>query len=149
MPAPTHGKSRSPIYNTWRGMIGRCKNPSDRYYHNYGGRGISVCTEWQDASTFIEWALANGWQEGLQIDRIENNKNYEPSNCRFVTRTVNCRNMRSNQLLTFRGITQPISAWAEETHVPHGTIRSRLRRGWTVEHALTLAAQKGRKPCHD
>lgn len=146
MPAPTHGQSRHPIYNTWRGMIGRCKHRSNRYYHNYGGRGIRVCEEWQDAFTFIIWAMANGWQEGMQIDRINNDGNYEPSNCRFVSRTDNCRNSRSNHLLTFRGVTKPISAWADEYSIPQATIRSRTRRGWTAEQALTYPAQKGKKP---
>jgi hypothetical protein len=146
MPAATHGKTRTPIYNTWRGMVGRCNNPSDIYYHNYGGRGIAVCNEWQDASTFIAWALANGWEEGLQIDRIDNDGNYEPGNCRFVTRSENCRNMRSNRLLTFRGATKPISVWAEQLSIPEGTIRSRTRRGWTPEQALTLCPQRGKKP---
>lgn len=145
MPAKTHGLSEHPIYNTWRGMIDRCYRPSTRWYCNYGGRGIAVCSEWREAATFIAWALPK-WSKGAQIDRIDNDGDYTPVNCRFVTRTENCRNMRSNLLLTFRGITQPISAWSEDTGITEGTIRSRTRRGWTAEQALTLAPRRGKKP---
>lgn len=141
-----HGCANTKIYNTWRGMIGRCRSPSNRWYCNYGGRGITVCQEWQDASTFIQWALMNGWKEGLQIDRINNDGNYEPSNCRFVTRKSNGRNTRNNHLLTHNGITQPIIAWSEQTGVHYGTIQSRLRRGWTPEQIFTLSLQRGKKP---
>jgi hypothetical protein len=76
-------------------MIYRCENPKEKEYHNYGGRGISVCDEWRgNVEKFIEWALQNGYREGLQIDRMNNDGNYEPTNCRFVTPMQNCQNTR-------------------------------------------------------
>lgn len=137
---------RHSLFNTWRGMIGRCKYETDRWYHNYGGRGITVCSEWHDSLVFATWAIENGWEEGLHIDRIDNDGNYCPENCRFVTRSENMRNCRSNRMLTYNGVTQPIVAWAEQTGVHHGTIRSRLRRGWTPEQIFTLSPQRGKKP---
>lgn len=141
-----HGQTGHPLYNTWRGMIGRCDRETDRWYRNYGGRGISVCPEWYDFRVFFEWALKNGWAAGLQLDRKENNKNYCPDNCRFVTRIENMRNCRSNRLLTFEGRTLPVAAWAEQYDINAGTIRSRLRRGWSAEQIFTLAPQQGKRP---
>lgn len=141
-----HGMSNHPLYNMWRGMIGRCDYTSNAWHKNYGGRGISVCPQWYDFRVFSKWALSNGWSAGLQIDREENDGNYCPDNCRFVTRTKNMRNCRSNRLLTFEGQTQPVSEWAEQTGMNADTIRSRLRRGWTPEQIFTLASQRGKKP---
>uniref|UniRef100_A0A6M3LHT2 Uncharacterized protein n=1 Tax=viral metagenome TaxID=1070528 RepID=A0A6M3LHT2_9ZZZZ len=78
-----------PIINVWMGMKRRCYNPSRKDYKRYGGRGIIVCQEWLDYKTFEKWALANGYRKGLTIDRIDNDGDYEPSNCRFITRAEN------------------------------------------------------------
>ena len=146
-PAVTHSRSDQPIYNTWRGMLGRCKHRSNRFYHNYGGRGISVCDEWQDAATFIKWAFENGWKEGLQIDRVDNDGNYCPGNCRFVTRKQNCRNARHNIMITFGQTTQSLAAWAEQYGLHQKTLNNRIYRyGWTVEQALSLPLRQGKKP---
>ena len=81
------------LVRIWQNMLTRCKNAHHRNWHRYGGRGITVCSEWENsAKAFIDWALANGYQPNLQIDRIDNDGNYEPSNCRFVTASVNQRN---------------------------------------------------------
>ena len=83
------------IYNIWRGMKQRCFNPNKSQYEDYGGRGITVCDEWKnDSKAFIKWAYANGYRDNLQIDRIDNNGNYEPDNCRWVTAEVNMQNRR-------------------------------------------------------
>jgi hypothetical protein len=80
-------------YDTWCHIRERCLDPRGKYFHRYGGRGIRVCDEWvDDPVAFCEWALANGWKPKLQIDRIDNNGNYEPDNCRFVTHAENQRN---------------------------------------------------------
>ena len=142
-----HGYYKHHLYNTWRGMLGRCKHQSNRLYHNYGGRGISVCDEWQDAATFIKRAFENGWKEGLQIDRIDNDGNYCPGNCRFVTRKQNCRNARHNVMITFGQTTQPLAAWAEQYGLHPKTLNNRIYRyGWTVEQALSLPLRQGKKP---
>lgn len=87
-----HGFNGHRLYAVWRGIKARCLNPSNSCYHRYGGRGIKICSEWMDAGVFCNWALANGWRQGLDLDRIDNNGNYEPQNCRFVTHSVNCKN---------------------------------------------------------
>ena len=86
---------RDPLYDLWGNMLNRCYNENNKSYDNYGGRGISVCDKWRySASLFINWCLENGWQEGLTIDRINNDGNYNQSNCRFITRKTNNSNRR-------------------------------------------------------
>lgn len=90
-----HGLSEHGAYTVWHGMKARCYSPANNRFYNYGARGISVCREWLESpAAFVAWAVANGWEPGLQIDRIDNDGNYEPSNCRFVTPSQNCQNRR-------------------------------------------------------
>lgn len=113
-----HGDAhyRSPnLYRVWTTMKQRCENPNRQKYPIYGGRGIKVCDSWQDPNNFIEWALNNGYSDGLQIDRINNNGDYSPENCRWVTAKENCRNRRSNVLLTVDGVTKTVVEWCEES----------------------------------
>lgn len=131
-------RERHPVYWTWQAMLQRCKNPSHKYYKDYGGRGIKVCDEWHDPVVFINWALANGWQRGLSIDRIDNSGNYEPSNCHWVTQKEQTRNRRSNHLITFDGKTQTVVQWAEEVNISPRTLYSRINQShWPIERALT------------
>lgn len=95
----THGGYKEVLHTVWWGMRMRCEDLKHISYENYGGRGIVVCDEWKDYSTFRSWANNNGYQKGLTIDRINNNGIYEPTNCRWVTRTVNARNTRGNVLI--------------------------------------------------
>lgn len=89
----THGKSETKLYSVWCSMKSRCGNPNNKHYYRYGGRGITVCSEWEKSfESFYEWSINNGYQEGLTIDRIDNDGNYEPHNCRWVTMYVQCRN---------------------------------------------------------
>ena len=87
-----HGMSHSTLYKVWAQMIQRCTNPKHKSWNRYGGRGIEVDKTWLDAKNFITWALSNGYQNGLELDRINNNKSYSQNNCRFVTHKVNCQN---------------------------------------------------------
>jgi len=89
----THGLSHEKFYQTWNGMKGRCYRKRDTAYKNYGGRGISICEEWHDANTFKEW-FDNNHIEGMQIDRIDNDGNYSPDNCRFISASENINNSR-------------------------------------------------------
>lgn len=93
-----HGLKYHPLYAIHTSLVRRCTSHNDPSYHNYGGRGITVCDEWLDKESglrdFVEWAEKNGYEKGLEIDRRDNDGNYEPSNCRFVTRCVNSRNKR-------------------------------------------------------
>lgn len=94
-----HGNSRHPLYRIWYLMKYRCFNEKSSSYKYYGGRGITVCDKWsEDYFAFSSWAINNGWKKGLEIDRKNVNGNYEPGNCRFVTRTENMRNIRNNTL---------------------------------------------------
>ena len=90
----THGKSNTKSYEVWKNMMGRCYRESSKNFKNWGGRGISVCDSWKDFTCFDAWFLEN-YKDGLQIDRIDNDGNYEPSNCRFISRGENLRNKRS------------------------------------------------------
>lgn len=94
----THGMKRHPLYNVWDSMRRRCLDTSHVSFHNYGGRGVSVCPEWSDVRNFIAWAESAGWSSGLEIDRIDVNGNYCPENCRFVTHRENMQNKRSTKL---------------------------------------------------
>ena len=84
-------RARYFLFKTWDNMKQRCFNPNHKYYRNYGGRGISVCDEWLSVKPFEDWCLANGWQKGLTIDRIDNDNDYCPDNCHFITRAENTK----------------------------------------------------------
>lgn len=100
---PKHGLTGTIIYNVWLSMKQRCCDKNHKSYKNYGGRDINVCSEWEnDAVSFVEWSLKNGWEKGLQIDRKNNDLGYSPENCRFVTPLINSRNRRSEKS-TFSG----------------------------------------------
>jgi hypothetical protein len=93
-PSYKHGMSETKICRLWYEMKRRCYNKKRKCYSVYGGRGITICEEWKEFLSFYNWAIMNGYKEGLQIDRIDNNGNYQPDNCRFVTMSVNCQNRR-------------------------------------------------------
>lgn len=119
----THGFSSDRLYNIWKSMLYRCNNSKYKKYHNYGGRGISVCSDWQDNyATFKEWSLANGYADDLSIDRINVDGNYEPSNCRWTTATVQNRNTRlliSTNTSGYRGVSwiKARSKWVAQIKV--------------------------------
>lgn len=137
--ATRHGQWGTRIYKIWSNMIQRCTNPNAKFYNRYGGRGITVCQEWQENfQAFYDWAMANGYQEGLEIDRINNDGNYEPNNCRWVTHAENCNNMRKNKTITCNGETHTIAEWAEKTGLTYKTIAYRLRVGKTPAEILKV-----------
>ena len=131
-----HGKKGTKIYNIWRGMRDRTMHSSHRQYKDYGGRGIKVCDEWQDFKTFYNWAINNGYKDGLTIDRINNNGNYCPNNCKFSTREEQANNKRNNHILTFKGESHNVTEWANKFGVSHCAILMRLKRGWSIEKTL-------------
>lgn len=133
----THGGIGTKLYNSWRAMRERCSNPNANNYNLYGGRGISVCEEWNDFSCFRSWAEENGYKPGLSIDRINPDGNYEPDNCRWLSSFGQCNNKRNNRLITMDGITKTLSEWAYEVGIKSNTIRNRIDNlGWDVERAL-------------
>ena len=127
------------LYEIWKAMIGRCCCDGSSAYDNYGGRGITVCDEWRnDYTTFKKWALSNGYQDNLTIDRINNNGNYSPDNCRWITMSEQMYNKRNNRLLTFKNETKTITEWANEYGINRRLLGTRIDRyHWSIEKALT------------
>lgn len=137
-----HGDSKTRLYGIWKGMRKRCENPNSSNYHKYGERGISVCDEWQNWETFKDWAISNGYTNDMSIDRINNEGNYEPDNCRWATAKEQSNNRRNNRRIEYRGEQKTIAEWSEELGISQYVIEARLNLGWSVERALTEPIRK-------
>lgn len=124
------------IYQTWYHMIHRCENPNNVQYKNYGGRGIKVCEEWHDYDKFAKWAINNGYNEQLTIDRINCNGNYEPQNCRWATMKQQLNNTRVNRFITSNGVTKTLTEWSEYYNVDYKKLERRLDNGVPLESAI-------------
>jgi len=135
----TDGNSfRHPVYTAWQNMKQRCFNVRNKKFHRYGGRGISICDHWLKSKNFIQWAFENGWQKGLTLDRIDNDGNYEPSNCQWILQTLNSRKKHTTKLTIDQakqirnkcrsGLSE--HEVAKEYDVSHGTI-------WFIVNNLT------------
>lgn len=135
----SHGLRRTRLYSIWTNMCTRCNNPNNPRYSDYGGRGICVCPEWDDDfMAFNNWAYANGYSDDLTLDRMDNDGDYEPSNCRWVSYKEQNNNTRKNHCLTYMGKTQTVSQWSKEIGIPYITLLARINSyGWTVERALS------------
>lgn len=139
-----HGHAENPdkLYQKWSSMRSRCYNSNATNYKNYGGRGIKVCAEWNDYEVFRKWAIDNGYKEGLTIDRIDVDGNYEPGNCRFTTMKEQNNNRRTTNFHTYNGNTQSEMKWAEEYGISYNTLKTRLKYGWSFEDALNTPVLK-------
>lgn len=126
------------LQGVWQMMKRRCFYPDYPKYVSYGARGITMCKEWLNFKNFMEWSLTNGYEVGLSIDRIDNDKDYCPQNCRWVDRYVQQNNMRSNRFLEMNGEKHTVSEWARITHINRRNIYYRLNKGWSTERALTI-----------
>ena len=132
-----HGGRNSKLYRIWSNMKDRCNNPDCKVYSDYGGRGIKVCKEWiDDFSAFQKWALANGYKEGLTIDRKDNDKGYSPDNCRWTDRKIQGNNKRNCRYITYKGQRKTVAEWSDITGTPHDTLLYRLNHGWETERIL-------------
>lgn len=118
-------------------MKTRCFNRNADNYVDYGGRRITVCAEWMDFAVFQDWAINSGYADGLSIDRENNDGNYEPGNCRWVTEVIQSNNRRSNRRLEYRGEQLTLSQLARKADIHEETLRSRLNLGWSVERAVS------------
>ncbi len=134
----TMGKARLRLYNIWSAMKERCSNRANENYHRYGGRGITVCQEWLEFLPFHNWAMSNGYQTTLTIERINNDGNYEPSNCKWATHKEQGKNTSRNHCITFREETKTVGEWADILGLRPNALLMRIRNGWPIEKALTL-----------
>ena len=132
-----HNLTRTRLYRIWRDMRSRCNNPKTRGYNRYGGRGIAVCNEWLDFENFNKWAINNGYNDNLTIDRIDNNKNYEPSNCRWATMEEQSQNTSKVINITYNNETHSLSKWARIIGISRHTLYARYKNGWGIEKMLT------------
>lgn len=151
----SHKMSKTRLYHTWQGMKKRCNNPDNSSYPRYGGRGITVCKEWESKfESFMEWALNNGYADNLTIDRIDNNGNYEPSNCRWTEPKAQARNRRSNIKVRYNGKSITLMELSEITGLNYGLLRARYDRGDRGKRLLRPQGedrdtQRGIKNCNN
>lgn len=142
----THGMADSRLYYVWYSMRKRCTNSNVKAFPQYGGRGITVCDEWEnDFKAFYDWAIKNGYDENAkkgvcEIDRIDNNLGYSPENCRISTRQEQMNNIRCNHWIEFNGEKHTLAQWGRITGMPASKIYQRIcKLGWSPERALTTA----------
>jgi len=131
-----HGKSKHPLYGTWRSMRERCRSPNHFAYHRYGGRGIKVCERWNDFDAFLG-DVEPTWRPGLTLDRIDNDGDYTPENVRWRTPKEQSANKAFNRRITFRGETLTLAQWAERLGMTGPSLAKRFKKGWPIERALT------------
>lgn len=139
----SHGGTGSRLHNVWIMMKQRCSNPNTYEYHRYGGRGIRVCDEWLLFENFRDWAMLNGYNPNAPrgectLDRIDNNGNYEPDNCRWVDMKEQMKNRPKVGLYyEYNGERHTLYDWAKIIGTSHGLLRNRIRYGWDIERVLT------------
>jgi hypothetical protein len=133
----THGLRKTRLYRIWCHMRERCYYPKENRYAQYGGRGITVCDEWKnDFQAFYDWAMANGYNDDLSIDRIDVNGNYEPSNCRWATLEEQANNKRTSHLITIGGETFTLSEWLAKVNLTRRAFYDRVKKGMSEEQAI-------------
>lgn len=133
----THGQTGTELYLRWRAMLARCENEKNPEWHNYGGRGIKICREWRTYEAFAR-DMGPTFDPDLEIDRIDNDGNYEPGNCRWSTRQEQQNNRRNNHVIEWRGQVRTVTEWASLLGIKPNTLIYRLRRGWDIERAMTF-----------
>lgn len=138
-----HGQSRHPLYPTWAGMMSRCYTTTDSGFHRYGGRGIIVCDRWHSLLAFIE-DMGERPSPKHSIDRINNDGNYGPDNCRWATKLEQAENRHTTVLHTLNGESHSVADWARQYDVPRHRIYQRLKYGWTLLDALTRPSRTSR-----
>lgn len=131
-----HGATGTPLYGRWRAMLNRCELRSHSDWSNYGGRGITVCARWHEYEAFAA-DMGPTFESHLELDRIDVDGNYEPSNCRWATRVQQQNNKRSNHVVTWLESSRSLTEWSEMLGIKPNTLLYRIRRGWPVERAMT------------
>ena len=147
-----NGLSKTRLRYIYDNMKSRCYNQNNKEYKNYGKRGIRICNEWLNKEkgfeTFYNWAINNGYQENLSIDRINVDGNYEPKNCKWSDFEEQINNRTNTVKFEYNGITKTLTKWAREYNIPIVTLRSRIARGWNIERALNEKIHKNYKGKH-
>ena len=137
----THGMSRTPTHVTWASMLQRCNNPNSDKYQYYGGRGVTVCERWHTFENFLA-DMGERPSTKHSIDRIDNDRGYNPDNCQWVTMRKQNRNRRSNIEIEYNGETMCLTDWADRLGLNYETLRQRIRDyGWSVEDAFSRSVQ--------
>lgn len=136
-PSYKHGKYKTPEYQVWANMIHRCTNPNWPQWSRYGGRGISVCNEWREFTTFIA-AMGPRPSDLHVLDRIDNDGNYEPGNCRWATRAESAMNRENTRWYTVDGETLHLFDWAKRSGIDYRTIYGRISNGWPIKDAVSV-----------
>ena len=140
-----HGMANTKLHETWRQMRARCNNKRSKHYLDYGGRGISVCDEWDIFENFMEWSLANGYSDELSIDRIDNDGDYEPDNCRWTTALVQMNNRRNTVYVTYKGETKPLKDWCRELDLKYQRMWCRIvKYKWDIDRAFEEKVHRSR-----
>lgn len=141
-----HGKTNTRLYKIWDSMKQRCYNHNAKNYKNYGGRGIKIYNKWlNDFESFYNWSMENGYKDTLSIDRIDGNKDYEPSNCKWSTRKEQNNNRRNNKLITYKGKTKTIAEWSNELGISYDVIKYRINKKWSIEDIFTIPVKRRKK----
>lgn len=139
-----HGEAGKPLYSVHRNMILRCYDTENENYHRYGGRGITVCDEWMDIKNFTKWARSSGYEPSLTLERINNDGNYEPDNCRWATLIEQANNRRNNRFEKYNGQEHTIAEWSRILNIEPDLLYSRLGKGWSFKRAVETPHIKGR-----
>lgn len=133
----THGMTETRLYHIWCTMKARCYRKTAQKYQRYGGRGIVMYEEWKnDFQSFYDWSMANGYQDNLSIDRIDNDGNYYPSNCRWTDARTQANNTSSNIYFEYNGERKTLSQLAREHNIKPSIVSSRIKRGWDAKRAI-------------
>ena len=141
----THGLSHTRLWATWKAMKQRCSNPKTAAYHRYGGRGIAFTPEWETFEPFLKWSLENGYADDLELDRIDNDGNYEPNNCQYITHRANSQKTSACRTVILNGETISVAQRASSLGLLIGTVNARIARGWPIEKIFSQPAWSRKK----
>ncbi len=136
-------KKSKRLYRIWIGVKTRCYNPNSGNYKYYGEKGITVCDEWlHNFQAFYDWAMANGYKDGLTLDRKDNSKGYSPDNCKWSTMKEQAQNTSQTLKLSYEGQTKTLSEWSDITGIPKNVLKQRIKYGWSAEKTLTTQVRR-------
>lgn len=140
----THAMSNTRLYEIWSDLKRRCSNPNHRAFDRYGGRGIKFCAEWAEFLPFYVWSVANGYSETLTIERVDNDGDYCPENCRWATRKDQANNKSITVFYELDGVKYTLPQLCEKCGISYGTLYTRINKhGWSVKAAITTPVRGG------